>query len=438
MESNHFASTYKIAWPWAMGTMIFPHSDWDFDLSSAIYCPRVITQSLTTTDFGQVKVTSVNTKKSSCTLRAKKGYWLILWMIIVAWYALVLSHNRSHSLDAPIAVPNPNVELRLFLGCGAAHPSWHTCQRWMCQRKVSGYGEEEVARVRIRQISRHRCCWSDSGTSCWSSFPWAAHELKGVVTLPASLVSSFFSRIVQAVACFVYLHLGFLSSYKKTTPPRRYSWSNKRKNTLRWINYSHPERACVGIDEAIQLCCASKLNMCLESRKWLTWPSCRLTIVQLSSWQPSYPLVFTSWKVHQAVRNSPYPACNFCWDCYSMRCKFTISRFYCTVLAVSNWPEPDVTSYAVLKYVEVEFLCGMCRSHTWASCSVQRFHVKVIHFGARMHKKRRPEEGACERQLKFGCLRGSRWFLSLEIMDILLLENSLDHGVWDTKFLTYR
>ncbi len=48
-----------------------------------------------------------------------------------------------------------------------------------------------------------------------------------------------------------------------------------------------------------------------------------------------------------------------------------------TVLAVSDCVEHDVPSYAVLKRVQVEFLCGSCWHDTLAQCWVQRFKVKA-------------------------------------------------------------
>ncbi len=65
-----------------------------------------------------------------------------------------------------------------------------------------------------------------------------------------------------------------------------------------------------------------------------------------------------------------------------------------TVLAVNNCVEHDDTSYVVLKCVEVEFWCGMCRCDTGTQCWVHRINVKAAHFGARMLKGKPPGEGA--------------------------------------------
>ncbi len=60
----------------------------------------------------------------------------------------------------------------------------------------------------------------------------------------------------------------------------------------------------------------------------------------------------------------------------------------CTVLAVSNGVEHESTSYAVLKYVEVEFWCGTCRCDTGTQCWGHRVNIKAAHFGARMLKRK--------------------------------------------------
>ncbi len=50
-----------------------------------------------------------------------------------------------------------------------------------------------------------------------------------------------------------------------------------------------------------------------------------------------------------------------------------------TVLAVSNCVGHDGTSYAVLKRVEVEFCCGMCRCNTGTQCWVHGVNFKAAH-----------------------------------------------------------
>ncbi len=52
----------------------------------------------------------------------------------------------------------------------------------------------------------------------------------------------------------------------------------------------------------------------------------------------------------------------------------------------------DGISYTVLKHVEVEFWCGVCRCDPGTQCSVHWINVKAAHFGARM-LKRRPTGG---------------------------------------------
>ncbi len=55
--------------------------------------------------------------------------------------------------------------------------------------------------------------------------------------------------------------------------------------------------------------------------------------------------------------------------------------YLCTV---SNCIEHDITSYVVLKLVEVEFQCGTCRYDICAQCWVHRFNAEAVQLGARV------------------------------------------------------
>ncbi len=68
----------------------------------------------------------------------------------------------------------------------------------------------------------------------------------------------------------------------------------------------------------------------------------------------------------------------------------------CTVLAVSNCIEYGGTSYAVLKRVEVELWCGMCRCDTGTQCWVHRVNVKAAYFVARVLKRETTRGGPCQ------------------------------------------
>ena len=84
------------------------------------------------------------------------------------------------------------------------------------------------------------------------------------------------------------------------------------------------------------------------------------------------------------------------------------SRSY-TVLAISNCVEYDITSYTVLKHVEVEFWCGTCSCDTGTQCSVQRFNVEAAHFGARMLKRQLPGGGGHAKQKRNLAFSGGKY-----------------------------
>ncbi len=79
-----------------------------------------------------------------------------------------------------------------------------------------------------------------------------------------------------------------------------------------------------------------------------------------------------------------------------------------TVLAISNCVQHDGTSYAVLKHVEMEFWCGMCRCDTGTQCwytgSMSRLPTLVLECSKESHLERR----ACQKELKFGFLWGKK------------------------------
>ncbi len=67
-----------------------------------------------------------------------------------------------------------------------------------------------------------------------------------------------------------------------------------------------------------------------------------------------------------------------------------------TVVILRN----GITSHAILKRVDEELWRRMCKRDTWAPCWVQRFNVKVAHFGAPVLKKRLPGKGSTLKKRK--------------------------------------
>ncbi len=65
-------------------------------------------------------------------------------------------------------------------------------------------------------------------------------------------------------------------------------------------------------------------------------------------------------------------------------------RLYCTVLGVKIFHTHDISSYAVLKHIEVEFSCG---THRYDLVIVQRLDARAAHFGATVLKTRPTGQG---------------------------------------------
>ncbi len=83
-----------------------------------------------------------------------------------------------------------------------------------------------------------------------------------------------------------------------------------------------------------------------------------------------------------------------------------ISLMSSTVLAVNNCIRHDSTSYTVLKCVEAEFGCGMCRCDTGTQCWVHKFNVEAAHFGPRVLKRKPPGEGATPNRTEIWLFEG--------------------------------
>ncbi len=126
-------------------------------------------------------------------------------------------------------------------------------------------------------------------------------------------------------------------------------------------------------------------------------------------------------KKQLVISNSPTAWSYSClWNCME-KCKreskldnydsdLTWAQVTNTVLAISNCISHDSTCYTVLKHVEVEFWCGICRcdpgTQCWVQWSMSRLPILVLECSKGTHLK----EGPCQTEEKFSFFfRGGGW-----------------------------